>query len=283
MRASRLVGSLPDTPYLLGESLFHAPGPDLDVSVVMPCLNEETAVGATVQEAVAGLTRAGLIGEVIVVDNGSADGSAREARLAGARVVDEPIRGYGRACIRGLAEARGRIVVLGDADGTYDFGSIPLLIDAMGDDVDLVMGNRLNPAMEPGAMPWLHRHVGNPLLTGLLNVFFRSGVSDAHCGLRAIRRPALSRLELSAPGMESASEFVIEAAVRNLGIVEVPITYRRRLGGEPKLRTWRDGWRHLKLILTKAFVSRRGSQRRVGQRQPAVTVLLDTGGPPGTA
>jgi glycosyltransferase involved in cell wall biosynthesis len=281
MRVSRIVGSLPDTPYLLGESLSQTPGRDLDVSVVMPCLNEETGVATAVLEALGGIALAGLTGEVIVVDNGSSDGSTQQALLAGARVVVEPPRGYGRACSRGLTEARGRIVVLGDADGTYDFGSIPLLIAAMGEGVDLVMGNRLNSDMERGAMPWLHRRVGNPVLTGLLNILHGTSVSDAHCGLRAIRRSALAKLRLDAPGMEFASEFLIEAASRGLRMTEVPITYRRRLGGVPKLRTWRDGWRHLKLILLRRVRRSGDSRAPVTRSQIPATRLPAVGGPPG--
>jgi glycosyltransferase involved in cell wall biosynthesis len=281
MRVSRIVGSLPDTPYLLGESLSQTAGRDLDVSVVMPCLNEETGVATAVLEALGGIALAGLTGEVIVVDNGSSDGSTQQALLAGARVVVEPHRGYGRACSRGLTEARGRIVVLGDADGTYDFGSIPLLIAAMGEGVDLVMGNRLNSDMERGAMPWLHRRVGNPVLTGLLNILHGTSVSDAHCGLRAIRRSALAKLRLDAPGMEFASEFLIEAASRGLRMTEVPITYRRRLGGVPKLRTWRDGWRHLKLILLRRVRRSGGSRAPVTRSQIPATRLPAVGGPPG--
>ena len=281
MRVSRIVGSLPDTPYLLGQSLSQTPGRDLDVSVVMPCLNEETGVATAVLEALGGIALAGLTGEVIVVDNGSSDGSTQQALLAGARVVVEPHRGYGRACSRGLTEARGRIVVLGDADGTYDFGSIPLLIAAMGEGVDLVMGNRLNSDMERGAMPWLHRRVGNPVLTGLLNILHGTSVSDAHCGLRAIRRSALAKLRLDAPGMEFASEFLIEAASRGLRMTEVPITYRRRLGGVPKLRTWRDGWRHLKLILLRRVRRSGDSRAPVTRSQIPATRLPAVGGPPG--
>ena len=281
MRVSRIVGSLPDTPYLLGESLSQTPGRDLDVSVVMPCLNEETGVATAVLEALGGIALAGLTGEVIVVDNGSSDGSTQQALLAGARVVVEPHRGYGRACSRGLTEARGRIVVLGDADGTYDFGSIPLLIAAMGEGVDLVMGNRLNSDMERGAMPWLHRRVGNPVLTGLLNILHGTSVSDAHCGLRAIRRSALAKLRLDAPGMEFASEFLIEAASRGLRMTEFPITYRRRLGGVPKLRTWRDGWRHLKLILLRRVKRSGDSRAPVTRSQIPATRLPAVGGPPG--
>lgn len=272
MRVSRTAEFVPDITCWMGPSLSRGPSRTYDVSVVMPCLNEQAAVGATVREALAGIRSAGLTGEVIVVDNGSSDDSARTARLAGARVVAEPNRGYGHACRVGLAQARGRIVVLGDADGTYDFGAIPKLIDAMKADVDVVMGNRLNAEMQRGAMPWLHRRVGNPALTGLLNLLFTAGVSDAHCGLRAIRGEALSGLELRTPGMEFASEFVIEAALNGLRIVEVPITYRRRFGGEPKLRTWSDGWRHLHLILSME-VKRRHSDNEILYRKPPVVTL----------
>lgn len=228
-----------------------APGRDevLDVSIVMPCLNEAAAIEVCVAEAEAALVEAGLTGEVIVVDNGSSDGSAELASSAGARVVLETNRGYGSACRRGLAEARGRYLVLGDADGTYDFTALPRFVDPLLNGADMVVGNRLNETMETGAMPWLHRHVGNPFLTWVLNLLFSSRIGDAHCGLRSIKVSSYRSLELTSIGMEFASEFLVEAMRRGVRIDQVPIKYRRRLGGQPKLRTFRDGLRHLRLLV----------------------------------
>jgi glycosyltransferase involved in cell wall biosynthesis len=279
MRVARIVQFAPDLPCLLGEITLRSSAgaqPTLDISVVMPCLNEEAAVAATVAEAFAGIRSTGLAGEVVVVDNGSIDGSAEAARRAGARVVHETTRGYGNACRRGLAEARGRMVVLGDSDGTYPFSDIPRFVESMANGVDVVMGSRLNEAMERGAMPWLHRHVGNPGLTWLLNLFFPAGISDAHCGLRAIRQGALDQLELSATGMEFASEFLIDAVRHGLTFAEIPITYRRRLGGVPKLRAWRDGWRHLRLILIRGL-DRFDDRRRMSGRRRSVTTIRSSG------
>jgi glycosyltransferase involved in cell wall biosynthesis len=223
---------------------------EIDVSIVMPCLNEAAAIEACVTEASAALAGLGLTGEVIVVDNGSSDGSAELAVLAGARVVHELVRGYGSACRRGLAEARGRWLVLGDADGTYDFSALSRFVAPLANGADMVVGNRLNDSMESGAMPWLHRHVGNPFLTWALNSLFVSQIEDAHCGLRSIRSASYRELLLTASGMEFASEFLVEAMRGGARIDQVPIRYRRRMGGQPKLRTFRDGLRHLRLLLS---------------------------------
>jgi glycosyltransferase involved in cell wall biosynthesis len=219
-----------------------------DVSVVIPCLNEEAAVGAVVEDALEALASMGATGEVIVVDNASDDRSSDVATAAGARVVYEPRRGYGSAYLAGLAAARGRWVVLTDADRTYDLSAVPALVERLENGADLVLGTRLKGEIQPGAMPWSHRWIGNPILTTMLNVFFRAGVSDAHCGLRAIRRSALERLGLVSTGMEFASEMVIRAAKQDLRIEEVPITYRPRLG-ESKLNSFRDAWRHVRFML----------------------------------
>lgn len=226
-------------------------GAEIEVSVVMPCLNEEDALGECVQRALVTLSEIGVSGEVVVVDNGSSDSSVEVARAAGARVVHEPERGYGNACRRGLAEARGSLLVLGDADGTYDFGDLAGFITPLWDGADMVMGTRLAGNIEVGAMPWLHRRLGNPLLTGMLNALYSAGVSDAHCGFRSITRHSYAELKLEASGMEFASEFVIAASQRGLEIRERPIVYQRRAGGEPKLRTFRDGWRHLRLMIAE--------------------------------
>ena len=186
-------------------------------------------------------------GEVIVADNGSDDTSAELAKRAGALVVHEPRRGYGSAYMAGFAAAAGDYIVMADADLTYDFGDIPRFVAELDRGADLVMGDRMKH-IQPGAMSWLHRYVGNPILSGLLNLFFRTGVSDAHCGMRAVRREALPRLDLRTTGMEFASEMVVRAGKARLEITEIPIHYHPR-EGESKLSSWRDGWRHLRFLL----------------------------------
>jgi glycosyltransferase involved in cell wall biosynthesis len=219
----------------------------LRVSVVIPCLNEAENIEACVASALAAMERADISGEVIVADNDSEDDSAELARAAGARVVHEPRRGYGSAYMAGFAAARGEYIVMGDADLTYDFDEIPRFIEKLDAGAELVMGDRMQN-IHPGAMPWHHRYIGNPVLTGILNVFFRTGVSDAHCGMRALRRDVLPRLDLRTTGMEFASEMVIRASKEKLRIAEFPIEYHPR-GGESKLSSWRDGWRHLRFLL----------------------------------
>jgi glycosyltransferase involved in cell wall biosynthesis len=220
-----------------------APG----ISVVIPCLNEQENIEACVANAWAGIEASGLTGEVVVVDNASEDDSARLAEKAGARVVREPRRGYGSAYLAGFAAARGEVIVMGDADLTYDFGEIPRFVALVREGADMVIGDRMDN-IKPGAMPWLHRYIGNPLLSGVLNLFYRTGVRDAHCGMRALRRERLSDLDLRTTGMEFASEMVIRAAKEKLVIRQVPIEYHPR-GGESKLSTFRDGWRHLRFLL----------------------------------
>jgi glycosyltransferase involved in cell wall biosynthesis len=217
------------------------------VSVVIPCLNEAPNIERCVAAARAALERNGLTGEVVVADNASEDDSAELAAAAGARVVQEPRRGYGSAYLAGFAAARGDYIVMGDADLTYDFDEIPRFVAELQDGADMVIGDRMQN-IHPGAMPWLHRYVGNPLLSGFLNVLFRTGVSDAHCGMRALRRDRLEQLQLRTTGMEFASEMVIRAAKENLQIREFPIEYHPR-GGESKLSSFRDGWRHLRFLL----------------------------------
>ncbi len=213
----------------------------------MPCLNEGETIERCVAEAHAALEHAGLSGEVLVVDNGSDDGSAELAQRAGARVIHEPQRGYGNAYLTGLEAARGDYIVMADADLTYDFTDIPRFVARLDEGAELVIGDRMKN-IQPGAMPWLHRYVGNPVLTGILNLFYRAGVEDAHCGMRALRRNVLPRLDLQTTGMEFASEMVIRAAKEDLRIAQVPIEYHPR-EGESKLSTWRDGWRHLRFLL----------------------------------
>jgi glycosyltransferase involved in cell wall biosynthesis len=217
------------------------------VSVVIPCLNEAENIERCVQQARDAMAAAQMPGEVIVVDNASTDNSGELAAAAGARVVLEPERGYGSAYLAGFANARGQYVVMGDADLTYDFGEIPRFVAELDAGADMVIGNRMKN-IHPGAMPWLHRYIGNPLLSGLLNLLFRTGVDDAHCGMRAVRRSVLPQLDLRTTGMEFASEMVIRAAKENLDIRQFPIEYHPR-GGESKLSSFRDGWRHLRFLL----------------------------------
>jgi hypothetical protein len=189
----------------------------------------------------------GIIGEVVVADNDSEDDSARLAESAGARVIVECRRGYGSAYLAGFAASKGRYIVMADADLTYDFNEIPRFIAALEEGAEMVIGDRMDN-IQPGAMPWLHRYIGNPILTGILNLFFSTGISDAHCGMRALRRDVLPRLDLRTTGMEFASEMVIRASKENLKIAEFPIEYHPR-GGESKLSSFRDGWRHLRFLL----------------------------------
>ena len=217
------------------------------VSVVIPCLNESENIVECVTRARNVLAEHGLNGEVVVADNGSDDGSAELARGAGAVVVHEPRRGYGSAYLAGFAAAQGEYIVMADADLTYDWNDIPRFVKELDGGAQLVMGDRMDN-IHPGAMPWLHRYVGNPILSGILNLFFRTGVRDAHCGMRGFRRDVLPSLDLRATGMEFASEMVIRASKENLDIRQVPIEYHPR-GGESKLSTFSDGWRHLRFLL----------------------------------
>ena len=217
------------------------------VSVVIPCLNEEANIVACVTAAREALDANGLRGEVVVADNASEDRSAELATEAGAVVVHEPRRGYGSAYLAGLSAARGRYIVMADADMTYDWREIPRFVAELEDGAQMVIGDRMDN-IQPGAMPWLHRYVGNPVLTGVLNLFFRTGIKDAHCGMRAVRRDVLPVLDLRTTGMEFASEMVIRAAKEKLDIRQFPIEYHPR-GGESKLSSFRDGWRHLRFLL----------------------------------
>jgi glycosyltransferase involved in cell wall biosynthesis len=216
------------------------------VSVVIPCLNEAETIAECVSRARTVLAKSSYDGEVLVVDNGSTDGSGDLARAAGAVVVDEPRRGYGSAYLAGLAAARGDYIVMIDADLTYDFDEIPRFVDELEDGAQFVVGNRMQN-IRPGAMPLLSR-LGNPLLSGFLNVLHRTNVRDAHCGMRALRREVLPALNLRTVGMEFASEMVIRATRERLDVREVPITLHPRVG-ESKLSPFRDGWRHLRVIL----------------------------------
>ena len=217
------------------------------VSVVIPCLDEAENIEQCVRVAQETLARHEIAGEVIVADNGSNDDSARLAKQAGALVVHEPRRGYGQAYLAGFAAARGEYIVMGDADLTYDFGEIPRFVAELDDGAQLVMGDRMDN-IHPGAMPWLHRRVGNPIMSRVLNLFFRTGVRDCWCGMRGFRRDILPRLDLRATGMEFALEMVIRASKEKLDVREFPIELHPR-GGESKLARFRDGWRGLRFML----------------------------------
>jgi glycosyltransferase involved in cell wall biosynthesis len=220
------------------------------VSAIIPCLNEEATIGICVAKALDAFARRGIAGEVVVGDNGSTDRSVEIAEGLGARVVHQPVKGYGAAITAAAAAARGKFLIMADADDSYDWGQLDEFIDALEAGADLVMGNRFAGGIERGAMPLLNRRIGNPVLTAIGRRLFRSQVSDFHCGLRAFRRDAIVRLGLSAPGMEYASEMVIKASLGGLRVSEVPTTLAVGPSGRaPHLRPWRDGWRHLRLLL----------------------------------
>lgn len=226
----------------------------VEVSVVLPCLNEAETIEVCVRKALAGLAMLGVTGEVLVADNGSTDGSQALAAAAGATVVHAPIRGYGGALIRGIEAARGRYVVMGDADDSYDLGNLGPFVAELRTGTDVVMGNRFKGGIAPGAMPALHRYLGNPVLSWLGRLLFRlPGVGDFHCGLRGFNRDRVRALGLCMAGMEFASELVIRAALAGYSITEVPTTLRPDgRSHPPHLRTWRDGWRHLRFLLVFA-------------------------------
>jgi glycosyltransferase involved in cell wall biosynthesis len=224
-----------------------------EISVVIPCLNEAETLAKVIRKARAGFERMGVIGEVVVADNGSSDGSQQIAIDEGARLVHVPQRGYGAALHGGISAAYGEYVVMGDADDSYDLGSIDAFLTHLREGADLVMGNRFAGRIMPNAMPWLHKWLGNPVLSWLGRVLFHSTVGDFHCGLRAFRKSAWEAIALQTSGMEYASEMVIKAAIFGQRIVEVPITlYKDGRSRPPHLRTWRDGWRHLRFMLAYA-------------------------------
>jgi glycosyltransferase involved in cell wall biosynthesis len=226
------------------------PGAGCELTILMPCLDEARTIAGCLDKARGFLERAGIDGELVVADNGSRDGSVEIAARLGARVVPVGQRGYGAALIGGIAAARGRYVIMGDADGSYDFGALERFVAALRDGCDLVMGNRFWGGIEPGAMPKLHRYFGNPVLSAIGRLFFRAPCRDFHCGLRGFRRDAIRALDLQARGMEFASEMVVKATVAGLRITEVPtVLSRDGREGDSHLRPWRDGWRHLRFLL----------------------------------
>lgn len=224
-----------------------------ELTILMPCLNEAETLATCIRKAQGYLAASGIEGEVVIADNGSTDGSQAIAEGLGARVVPVPQRGYGAALIAGITAARGRFVVMGDSDDSYDFSRLDLFVARLRDGADLVMGNRFKGGIAKGAMPALHRYLGNPVLSTIGRVLYRTPVGDFHCGLRGFSKASILGLGLTSPGMEFASEMVMKASLAGLRIVEVPTTLspdgRSR---PPHLRSWRDGWRHLKLLLTFA-------------------------------
>jgi len=221
-----------------------------ELTIIMPCLNEAETVSTCVRKAVDFLQRNSVSGEVIVADNGSTDGSQQLAESAGARVVPVAEKGYGAALIGGIAAAKGTYIVMGDADDSYDFSALEGILDELRQGADLVMGNRFKGGIEPSAMPFLHRYLGNPVLSFLGRLFFRNSIGDFHCGLRGFRTEAIRSLNLVSPGMEFASEMVVKSVLHKQRIREVPVhLYPDGRSRPPHLRTWRDGWRHLKFLL----------------------------------
>jgi glycosyltransferase involved in cell wall biosynthesis len=222
----------------------------VELTVVMPCLNEAETVETCVRKAVECMREHEIDGEVVIADNGSTDGSQQLARDAGARVVHIDEKGYGNALIGGIRAARGRYVIMGDADDSYDFTALSPFVEQLREGADLVMGNRFQGGIKPGAMPPLHRYLGNPVLSFAGRLFFGSKARDFHCGLRGFRRDSILRLGLQTGGMEFASEMVVKATLQGLDVREVPTTLapdgRSR---PPHLRSWRDGWRHLRFLL----------------------------------
>lgn len=223
----------------------------VELSIVVPCLNEAATIARCVEKARSFLTTAKIVGEVVVADNGSVDGSRALAEAAGARVIEVTQSGYGAALNGGISAARGRFIIMGDADESYDFSDLHEFVAKLRDGYDLVMGNRFRGGIRTGAMPFLHRYLGNPVLSFIGRLFFKVDIGDFHCGLRGFSRAAVLQLDLVTPGMEFASEMVVKAALAQLRITEVPTTLSPdRRGRPPHLRTWRDGWRHLRFLLT---------------------------------
>ena len=233
-----------------GDAARAAPGPDCLLTILIPCLNEAETLAACIRHALAYLAESGVAGEVLVADNGSTDGSQAIAAALGARVIPVAVRGYGGALAGGIAAARGRYVIMGDADDSYDLRNLDAFVAELRAGADLVMGNRFRGGIGAGSMPFLHRYLGNPVLTAIGRLLFRSPVRDFHCGLRGFDRARILGLGLRTTGMEFASEMVVRASLAGLVIREVPTTLRKDgRSRPPHLRTWRDGWRHLRFLL----------------------------------
>jgi glycosyltransferase involved in cell wall biosynthesis len=223
---------------------------ELELTILMPCLNEAETLATCIEKATRFLRKSGIRGEVVIADNGSTDGSQEIARGLGARVIPVPRRGYGAALIGGIDGARGRYTIFGDADDSYDFEGLQPFVDKLREGSDVVMGNRFRGGIAPGAMPFLHKYLGNPVLSALGRLFFKVPAGDFHCGLRGFNTARIRELGLNATGMEFASEFVVRAALASYSIAEVPTTLKPDgRSRPPHLRTWRDGWRHLRFLL----------------------------------
>lgn len=223
---------------------------DVELTLLMPCLNEARSIAICVAKARTFLDSSGITGEILVADNGSTDGSVEIAGEAGARVIHVASKGYGAALLAGIQGARGTYIIMGDSDGSYDFSRLESFIGALRGGSDLVVGNRFKGGIAPGAMPFLHRYLGNPVLSAIGRLFFSSSIGDYHCGLRGFVRDRILALELKTTGMEFASEMIVSAALKGYRLSEVPITLSPDLRGRPPhLNTWRDGWRHLVFLL----------------------------------
>lgn len=222
----------------------------VEVSVVMPCLNEAETLATCIGKAQASLKQLNVCGEIVIADNGSTDGSQEIAKSMGARVIEISAKGYGNALMGGIAAAEGKYVIMGDADDSYDFSNLAPFIEKLREGYDLVMGNRFRGGIQPGAMPPLHRYFGNPVLTFVGRLFFNSPIGDFHCGLRGFSKAAFTRLDMRTMGMEFASEMVVKATLRKMRVVEVPTTLAKDgRSRPPHLRSWQDGWRHLRFLL----------------------------------
>lgn len=223
---------------------------EIEVSVVMPCLNEAATVGMCARKALEWFKMNGVVGEVIVADNGSHDNSPEIARGEGAKIVFVATKGYGEALRSGIAGASGKFVIIGDSDGTYDFSNLGVFITHLRAGCDVVNGNRFLGGIESGSMPFLHRHLGNPVLSFIARLLFRGEIGDYHCGMRGFTKASFDALKLTSPGMEFASEHMVKASLYRLKIAEVPVTLAKNpVGRRPHLRTWRDGWRHLRFLV----------------------------------
>lgn len=224
-----------------------------EVSVVIPCLNEANSIAVCIDKALGAFRTAGILGEVVVADNGSTDGSIEIAQEHGARLAKVEAKGYGNALRGGFELARGRFIIMGDADDSYDFSEVPRFVAKWREGYDLVMGNRLMGEIRPGAMPWHHRHIGTPVMSAIVNLFFGSGIGDVNCGMRGFTKDLYRQLGLRTTGMEFASEFVVKAAKMGARVAEIPITlWPDKRGRPPHLRSFRDGWRHLRFVLLYA-------------------------------
>jgi glycosyltransferase involved in cell wall biosynthesis len=242
-----------DTSNLLSGTAVAHISSGFEVSVVIPCLNEARSIAICIDKAQASFTTAGVRGEVVVADNGSTDGSIEIAEQHGARVIHVPAKGYGNALRAGIETAQGDFIVMGDGDDSYDFGQVPEFVAKWRDGAEFVMGNRFAGDIKPGAMPLHHRYLGTPIMSSILNLFFRVGIRDVNCGMRGFTRRLYDRLGLRTTGMEFASEFVIKAGKTGVKIVEIPVTlWPDKRGRPPHLRSFRDGWRHLRFMLLYA-------------------------------